>query len=837
MSCLPSKRTRILVGICSGATVGLELILMRQLSIRFWHHFAYMVIGVGLLGFGASGTLLAMAGDTIAAARRRWLLRAALALACCIPASLWGSRLVPLDPYFMGWNLVQECIHILALELVLCLPFLLAGSIVGIALADAGVRPGGKYAASLVGSAAGAACSAFALAHVDTDSLLLLFALACWVSGLSLLGLERPMRGSVREALLATLALGLLVCFRPGPPPMAPYKSLPAVHAMPGSRILASANGPLGRIDAVAGPNVHHAPGLSLNYAGTVPPHVLLCIDGEAIGAVSACSSPAEWRFMDATTGAVGYHLRREPDVLVIGAGAGSDIGLAVHHRSQRITALEMNPQLIALMLGPLAAYGGSIYAGPNVSVLNREARGHLQRTSDAYDLIQLPAVDAFGASGAGLYAAQECYLYTVEAFSAMLDRLNPSGLLCVTRWARTPPRDGLRILDTAAVALRRRGLDPSRHLAMLRSWATVTVVVSLQPLAERDCAGIRSFCDERSFDLCWMPGLEPTATNRFHVLERPQYYLAARALLSGQRRDFLRSYRFDVKATTDDRPYFHHFLRCSALPGLRAEAGRRSVAFWELASLLAVAAFVQSLLLAVLLLALPAAILRRRRSADGLRPRSALGVIAYFSLIGLGFMFLEMGFLQKLTLYLAHPVYSAAVVIACFLLFAGAGSTVSGSWRCANESTIRAAGAVIAALGIAAGAGLDQWLRLTQSLPLPARIVLAACTIAPLAFAMGHMFPTGLRLLTDGSARPFPLAWAANGCMSVIATVAAPLLAMRLGFRVLMLVAAAVYVAAVLAVPGLRGGRAGEGTLLAKKLKSRLISPKNSDPKFLPDQ
>ena len=801
---LPVKRTRIVVGFSSAAVIGLELVLMRQLSIRFWHHLAYMVISVALLGFGASGALLAVASGRIAASRARWLRRLGFGLACCLPACVWLAQMIPLDPYFLGWNLAQECLHVLCLELVLCVPFVLAGSIVGVTLTDDARRVSGHYAASLVGSAAGAAWTILAMGHWDTNWLVLFYATGCYITSLGLLRFRCSPDSGLWEAGFCGVILLLFVSLRPGPPTMAPYKSLAIMRAMPATEVLASADGPLGRIDVVAGPAIHHAPGLSLSCPSAVPPHALLAVDGEAIGAVFDCASPEDWRFMDYTTGAAGYHLRTSPSVLVVGAGTGADIGLALLHRSPRITALEMNPQLVALMRGPLAERGGSIYDGENVNVLIREARGYLVRTSDSYDLIQVPAVDASGVSGAGLYASQECYLYTVEAIETMLDRLVDGGVLCVTRWARTPPRDGLRLLDTAATALRRRGLDPARHCAMLRSWVTVTLLVSDRPLSDADCDAVRSFCEPRCFDVCWLPGLRSSETNRFHVLDRPLYYLASQALLGDGRALFLRDYLFNIEATTDDRPYFHHFLRWKSLPALHAQMGRRSIAFWELATLLVGTALVQALLLSIVLIAFPLVWLKRQpHSSVGTRPRTAAQlpfVLAYFALLGAGFMFLEMGFLQKLTLYLAHPVYSAAVVIACFLLFAGAGSLASAWWQHTELSVIGRAGTAVALVTVLCSVFLDRWLAWAQCLPLAGRVVVIGVVIAPLAFAMGHMFPVGLRLLGRAGARALPLAWAANGCASVIATVAAPLLAMHVGFRVLVLIAAGCYLAAVAA-------------------------------------
>ena len=159
--------------------------------------------------------------------------------------------------------------------------------------------------------------------------------------------------------------------------------------------------------------------------------------------------------------------------------------------------------------------------------------------------------------------------------------------------------------------------------------------------------------------------------------------------------------------------------------------------------------------------------------------------------------MTLEMGFLQKLTLYLADPIYSAAVVIASFLIFAGLGSECSRRWRARTENVIRVAAAGVAGLSVAFVLALDGWLALTQTQALGVRVAVAAGTIAPLAFAVGHLFPTGLRRVSAAEPALVPWAWAVNGFASVLAAVGTPLVAMEIGFSGVTIVAIACYAAA----------------------------------------
>jgi hypothetical protein len=199
-----------------------------------------------------------------------------------------------------------------------------------------------------------------------------------------------------------------------------------------------------------------------------------------------------------------------------------------------------------------------------------------------------------------------------------------------------------------------------------------------------------------------------------------------------------------------------------------------------------------------------------------GIRRVQGAGVaLGYFVLIGVGFMLLEIGFLQKLILYLAHPIYAAAVAISAFLVFGGVGSSLSARWRVPPRRVAGAAGAGVVIVAAFYLAGLDGWLRLSQGWGVWLRFAVAAATIAPLALAMGHMFPCALRQLGATAPQLVPLAWGLNGFASVMATVAAPLLAMHMGFARLTLVAMACYALAALAASRLPGetGRAEEGS------------------------
>lgn len=198
-------------------------------------------------------------------------------------------------------------------------------------------------------------------------------------------------------------------------------------------------------------------------------------------------------------------------------------------------------------------------------------------------------------------------------------------------------------------------------------------------------------------------------------------------------------------------------------------------------------------MLLAVVLILVPLA-----PRAGELRgaPGKAAG-LAYFLLIGLGFMALEIGFLGRLILYLADPVYAAAAVISSFLVFGGIGSLLSRAWPLSPRQVASVAAAAVLAIGATYLLRLNAWLVGTQGEALWIRFLVAAGFVAPLAVAMGHLFPSGLRQVGLAAPAVVPWAWAVGGVASVIATVATPLAAMHVGFARVGLVALGCYAAA----------------------------------------
>ena len=413
------------------------------------------------------------------------------------------------------------------------------------------------------------------------------------------------------------------------------------------------------------------------------------------------------------------------------------------------------------------------------------DARSFAARSSEQWDLIQIALVDSFSAAAAGVHALDESLLYTVEALGTFLDRLAPDGVLAVTRWLKLPPRDALKLLWTARAALEERGVaDPASRLVMIRGWKTTTLVIGGRPFDPRAIAGLRAFSDDYAFDLVWHPGIAEGDANRFNRLAEPQFYRGAAAILGPDLEDFAARYKFALRPATDDRPFFFHSLKWATLPELLALRAQGGLPLVEWGFVILVATLVQGTIAAALLILLPLLVLRApRRLGASAPPRWR--VMVFFASLGLAFLFIEIAFMQRFAVFLGHPLYAIAVVLAGLLVFAGLGAG-------ATERLARLAGRrppiVLAAAGIivigGVYLGLLPWVfEAAQGWPTAARLAVALALLGPIGFLLGMPFPLGLKALGDRAPLLVPWAWGINACASVVSASLATFIALHVGF------------------------------------------------------
>lgn len=788
----------------SAGAIAYEILLMRLLAIIQWHHFAWMIISLALLGYGVSGTVIALA--------RRWLeprFEAAFAMAALlfsitlVTCFALGQR-VPFNALEVVWD-PQQFLHLATLYLLFMVPFFFAASCIGLAFTCRSAAIGRIYFADLLGAGLGALLLIGALFVLLPQRALLVLALLPLFAS-ALIGWQAPSRASLLAGQGLWLAvLGSLLAAEPMALRHSPYKGLSQALQVVGSRVVAESSSPFGLLTVVESQLVpfRHAPGLSLATTQVPPEQLAVFTDGDGLSAITQFHGdfgPLGW--LRDTTAALPYRLREQPRVLVLGAGAGSDVLLALAHGAVRVDAVELDPAMIGLVNERFAEYAGRLYEDDRVHVHIGEARSFAARSRDRFDLVQIGLLDSFGVSGSGVQALNESYLYTVEAIGEYLRLLEPGGILAITRWMKIPPRDSLKLTATVIAALRRGGVaDPGKRLVVIRSWNTVSLLVRNGPFTSAEIEAIRDFTLGRSFDVAWYPGMPPGEANRFNQLDRPWLYEGITALLGQEGGDFMDRYKFRLEPATDNRPYFFHFFKWRVLPEVMELRERGGASLIEWGYLVLVATLVQAVLLGALLILMPLAWRVRTWPAAAGRHFGA-----YFFALGLAFLFIEIAFIQKFILFLGHPLYAVATVLSAFLVFAGLGSVMSGSWaeRFGRTRVPPVAAAVlgIVAMGTLYLLVLPVLLAQLGNLSVPVRVGVCALLIAPLAFCMGLPFPLGLAQASRTAPDFVPWAWGVNGFASVISAALATLLAIEAGFTGVVLLALGLYGAAALLLP-----------------------------------
>jgi len=406
-----------------------------------------------------------------------------------------------------------------------------------------------------------------------------------------------------------------------------------------------------------------------------------------------------------------------------------------------------------------------------------------------------------------GAYSLHETYSLTVEAFAQALARLAPDGILAATRWMQTPPSESLRLAATLIEALERNGIhDPAQALVLYRGVQTITALVQVDGWTDGELAQVRHFTEERRYDLVWAPDIRPEETNRFNRLPEASDYLALKDLLgSPDREKFYSAYPFDVRPATDNHPFFFHFFTWEQIPDILASLGRTWQPFGGSGFLVLLALLGLVILLSAVLVIAPLTLPGLMRGIQG-RARNphqlssfpssqpALLILAYFTLIGLAYLLVEIPLIQRWILLLGHPTYAFSAVVLAILLFSSLGSaTARATWLPRRWSL---AALVICAL-------ITPWVTqavtsATLGWPTFWQVVISILGLAPLGILMGLPFPFGLRQMEGASASWMAWAWAVNGCASVIASVLAAILSLTSGFNAVLWLGALAYAGAL---------------------------------------
>lgn len=790
------------------------------------------MVSTALLGIGASGTYLMLhtrwpltpseaakaaspiaqqSGSLMKSARGRvkgWFREPSPLLLVIGPvlfsmttvASYLALNRIPFDLVKLAWEPRQIAYLVLAYG-ILAIPFFFVGLTIATALIRRARQAGLVYCGDLLGAASGALLPLILYPIMGATGAVMMAGLLGLVSGLFLWMAEGRSEMKWLISLLVGMTLLLLIGYIIAPSfyaiRLSPYKGLMTALRYPDAQLLSTRWNILSRVDIVSSPAIRFAPGLALTYPGDLPPQIGVTLDGDQLHAITAYNGSWDHRhgFLRYLPTAAPYFLSPPGNVLIIEPGGGLDVLMALYFNAKTVSVVERNPALLEVVRHPGPKFQNRIYEDPRISVHLAEARSYLSSGDSSFDLIVLSSLHTLGAGGLGLYGFAEDYSKTLEAMAQYYEHLKENGWLVMTRYLEPIPLQELRLTATVIETLEGLGIsEPDRRIVLLRSWGTLTLLVKRGIVSHQDVQKLKGFSQANRFDLDYYPGIEPSEANRFNRFPEPIYFRFMTELLTPDHRaDLYRTYPFDIRPVSDDRPFFGYVLKLSTFKEAYHLVRGKWLFFIEGGYLLPVM-LLQALLLAAIFILIPTGLgTDRTENRTVLTKKSR--ILTYFMLIAVAFMGVEIAMIQRLILFLGHPVYAISAVLGSLLFFAGVGSLLTNRWAIHSFPGQRTVLLVLSLVIIGEGVGLLYLLPHLMGMPIGSRFLWAVLFLAPLGILMGMPFPLGIGYLErSGQKTVIPWAWAVNGSTSVVAAILTVMVAMEIGFTAVFVGAALAY-------------------------------------------
>ena len=770
------------MALTSFAALLLELALTRLFSVVLFYHFAFLAISIALLGLGAGGVFAYLLKNRLARTATRTL-AARLSIDSSIVV-LFVLEVVLHIPVTLTVS-AGNFLHLTAIYISAALPFFLTGVQFSVIFARESWRIPRLYAADLGGGALACLAVVPLLNWLGGPNTILSAAVVMAIAAVVW----------ADSATLRKVAIGLVAAFI----------------------VLIAANHSNRLIDVVYAKGMLRDPGwvefarwnaLSRVEVDSQGQAKAIVIDADASTFIMNCDLAhwhgTEWEHdLMSAPPALANVLRPRGDFAIIGPGGGVDVLRAVANGSPSVTGIEINPIIAnTIMRGRYAAYAQHLYERPEVHIHVTDGRSYLRSAPGHFDVVQMTLVDTWASTAAGAFALSENNLYTVEAFREYFEHLKPEGMLAITRWEFRQPREALRVVAVAMDALHSLGVvNPARNFIVASQGSLNEDGIPVGVLAKRTAftpqeeAAVQAHFERyRELKPIYLPSQVAPGLARHNPF--------ANLIASNDPYRFAQTYAYNVGPVTDNDPFFFFTLKARQILGAQ---GRGDSIDWKvnLGVLVLILVLAISSVAVAGFLILPLALRANRQSPFPL---------LYFVAVGLGYILVEMAFIQRFVLFLGHPTYALTVVIFLLMLSSGAGSLFSRRWLPRTELAWMPLLLVIIAL-LANVFLLPRGLAAWVGFGFGYRLAICGILLIPLGFVMGMPFPTGLRALATASVPEPPnlednaveWAWAMNAAASVLGSVLAIMIAIQFGLTVTLACGLVAYVLALALLPTLR--------------------------------
>ncbi|MGC2196749.1 MAG: hypothetical protein WA628_18895, partial [Terriglobales bacterium] len=657
---VPNRALLSGVALCSFAALLLELALTRLFSVVLFYHFAFLAISIALLGLGAGGVFAHLRKERLARFETRVLVSRLCTLnALIVPVVLVIVLRTPVSLEISTANFLRLTVIYLASAV----PFFITGLEFSVVFAREAKHVSPLYAADLAGGAL--ACLAIVpLLNWLGGPNTVFFAGACMAVAGTIWAVDRKAR---RAAAGGALFIVVLIAVNSS------FNLFDIVYAKGVFRDSAWVE--FARWNAISRVEVD-----SQGKAKAI------VIDADASTYLMNVD-PKHWqggweRDLMSAPPALANVLRPHGDFAIIGPGGGVDVLRALGSGSPSVTGIEINPIIAnTIMRGRYADYTFHLYQQPEVQIYVTDGRSFVRNTRQQFDVVQMTLVDTWASTAAGAFALSENSLYTVEAFREYFEHLKPDGMIAITRWEFQQPREALRVVSVAMQALHEMGVEnPAGNFIVVSEGRLDADGIPVVVLAKRTAFNAEEMDQVRQhlavhpkLFLLYAPSDPGLVAS--HVQE---HYSASgesftQLIHANDPQRFAARYPYDVSPVTDNAPFFFFTLKLDQILHPKAlQQGmdwKNNLGVAVLGMVLAI-----SLLAVLVFLVLPLTIGARGQQSRPLR-------LLYFIAVGLGYILVEIAFIQRFVLFLGHPVYALTVVVFLLLLSSGAGSMVSRWW------------------------------------------------------------------------------------------------------------------------------------------------------------
>jgi spermidine synthase len=757
------EQVALLLGISliSFTTLVLEISVTRIASALFTHHYAFVVLSMAVMGLGLGGLLVHKLGTKISESR--------FARTLTEVSVLYSLSITFMNTLILG----IDTITVLSIIILAFIPFFLMGFLFAVIYKTVLQGSNLIYFSDLIGAGIGAITT---ISLFDRFNVVNTIFLASAVSSLSavLFALSSRSKKVILAAFLSCILLSVVFVSSGGysynVPLTGDVKTLQqALEPRFGGTIVHSEWGGYGRTDLVKFEDDPHVMAIFTDgSAATMMYHFDGDFNSENTSVRQLRNSSAHFPF----------YFGDKEKVLIIGSGGGVDVLHALMGGAEQVHAVEVNSDTVEIVRDHADFNGGIYTLNERVMVHVDEGRSFLQRSTQNYDVIILNIPVTMTTQGVSGYALAENYLFTTNSFHDYLDHLTPNGRLVIIAHARV---EVYKLTFTALQAFNDRSVNNNNamnHLVIVEE-ATAMHEGRTYPLFMlKKSAFTQQEVEEmymKTSELALIPVFFPGQSSPYPFLsEISQNELSVSEAIS-----MMSQLEFDVSLPSDDRPFFYKF-EVNLPPAL---------------SLVLIGATLLCFVTFILHYRfLTKQNKQKRRKGLHINVR-ALGFLSvYFSLLGLGFMTLEISLLQKFTLFLGHPTLAISITLFSLLLSSGVGSLISK--RVVKQKYHRSR-----YIPILIGAIILLYIFLVPTLfntflgsTLWIRGIITLIFLFPLGFLVGIPFPFGMSLVKDILVESIPWMWCLNGLFSLLGSIVAIALAMLSGFNSVLLFTATIY-------------------------------------------